>query len=188
MKNLIVPHDPAWISRFNDLKKMLLSILEDPEAEIQHVGSTAIPGLCAKPILDVDIVIKDKSLLSSFSDKLIRAGYIGKGDQGIPGLYAFRQSSPRTPCTDTSIVMQEHHLYICYSDSLALKNHILFMDLLLRMPKLVREYSDLKTALANEKGMTREKYTQRKTEFILSVLHSGGLPEKELNEIKIANQ
>ena len=188
MKNLIVPHNPNWITEFVELTRIFYSVLNDFEVDIQHVGSTAIPELFAKPILDIDIIINDQDQLEDISAQLERLGYNSIGDLGIPGRFAFRQSSNLTPSTVSNRIWQEHHLYVCYSDCLAVKNHILFRDTLLSNVELVKEYSYLKKNLVNENEMTRENYTRRKTEFIISVLKSKGFDEEELIEIKNANK
>lgn len=187
MKNLIEAYNSNWATEFKELKKYLLESLFDLDIDIQHVGSTAIPNLPAKPILDVDIIIYDKTLLGRISKLLEDIGYINKGEQGIKGRFAFRQTSENTPNRDDRKKWQEHHLYVCYSESLALKNHILFRDALLNDNNLAREYSTLKINLTQENGMTRDKYTQRKTDFIISVLTKLGLNKSELNEITNAN-
>jgi GrpB-like predicted nucleotidyltransferase (UPF0157 family) len=187
LKNLIMPYDPEWKREFEKLSTVLRARLKDFEIDIQHVGSTSVPGLPAKPILDIDIIIHDKSSLDHISEILASMGYIGRGDQGVPGRFAFRQSSPLTPLGGGVEKWQEHHLYVCFSDSLALKNHIIFRDSLLKNGDLVKEYSKLKMDLVNEKGMTRERYTIQKTGFILNVLTRNGLTENELNEIRKAN-
>jgi len=187
MTNFITAYDPEWKAEFEKIKHILRTALKDLEIDIQHVGSTSIPGLYAKPILDIDIIIKDKIQLSDISIKLQRLGYKNKGEQGISGRFAFRQSSELTPLTVTSEKWQAHHLYVCFSDSLALKNHILFRDILMQDGNLTNKYSQLKINLAKEEGMTREIYTKKKTDFILAVLALNGLDEKELNEIKNAN-
>jgi GrpB-like predicted nucleotidyltransferase (UPF0157 family) len=137
--------------------------------------------------LDIDIIIPDKSSLDHISRVLVSMGYISKGDQGVPGRFAFRQSSPQTPVGTDNEKWQEHHLYVCFSDSLALKNHIIFRDSLLQNSELVKEYTRLKLDLVNQKGMTREQYTIQKTWFILNVLTVQGLTQNELNEIRLAN-
>lgn len=114
-------------------------------------------------------------------------GYIPKGEQGIPGRFAFRQSNDRTPETNNNKQWQQHHLYVCLADSLALKNHLLFRDALLKDKKLVEQYSTLKTNLIKEKGMTRTKYAAQKTNFIVAVLSTLGLTEAELSQIEHAN-
>lgn len=187
MKNLIEPYNPNWATEFKELKRCLLDALYGLDIDVQHVGSTAIPNLPAKPILDVDIIIHDKTLLTKISKILEDIGYINKGEQGIKGRFAFRQSSEKVPKKDDYKKWQEHHIYVCYSDSLALKNHLLFRNALLNDSNLVREYSTLKINLTEEMGITREKYTYRKTDFIISILAKLGLAKSELNEITNAN-
>jgi GrpB-like predicted nucleotidyltransferase (UPF0157 family) len=119
---------------------------------------------------------------------LEQLGYHNKGEQGIAGRFAFRQRMDTAPFTQPSRLWQAHHLYVCFADSLALKNHLLFRDVLIRQPHLVAAYGQLKTALVNEKGMTRDKYTQRKTEFIVQILATHGLSTSEIEAIRMANQ
>ncbi|HLO79595.1 MAG TPA: GrpB family protein [Chitinophagaceae bacterium] len=182
MIDLIKPYEPHWKTEFEKIKTVLESALQNIDVDIQHVGSTAIPGLPAKPILDIDIIIGDKKALDEVSSRLEKLGYINKGEQGIAGRFAFRQGSEFIPAN-----WPAHHLYVCFSDSLALKNHILFRDALWQDQKLVEKYSSLKMALVNEKGMTREEYQKRKTEFIISVLKDLGLETDELNQITNEN-
>lgn len=190
MKDLIKAYDPEWKQSFDDIKLVLISALKEKSTviDIEHVGSTAIPGMVAKPILDIDIIIYDKSLLIVISDILQNLGYVSKGEQGIAGRFAFRQSSEYVPLTNPKTKKHFHHLYVCYSNSLALKNHLLIRDALLNDNQLVARYSKLKLDLANEKGMTREEYTIRKTTFILELLANSGLDSKELDEIYRANR
>lgn len=187
MGNFIEPHQAKWKIEFDQLKDVLLQVLEGFEVDVQHVGSTAIPELFAKPILDIDIILNNKSLIKNIVGRLERIGYKSRGEQGIPGRFAFRQESERTPNIGKNKKWQEHHLYVCFLDNLALKNHLLFRDALLKDPKIVQEYSQLKISLTREIGMTRECYTKKKTDFIVSLLTSMGLDENELSEIKKAN-
>lgn len=111
-----------------------------------------------------------------------------KGEQGIPGRFAFRQMNSITPAATTKREWMTHHLYVCHANSLALKNHLLFRDALLNEQQLAEDYHQLKRQLLNESGMTREVYNKRKTEFILSVLAKKGLTDAELAEIEKANK
>ena len=188
MTDLIQPYDPHWKTEFEQLKQVLSNELKDFEIDIQHVGSTAIPGLCAKPLLDIDIILHNKSMLQQVATTLESLGYNNKGEQGIAGRFAFRQQTAFTPVTATQQQWQAQHLYVCFADSLALKNHLLFRDALLQNKQLMESYSELKLSLLNEHGITREEYTKRKTAFILSVLRRAGLGEEELAEIGKANE
>lgn len=181
------PYNPAWADRFLQLKLRLEAILSDYALDIQHVGSTSIPGLPAKPILDIDIIIEDPSLLTGISSELEKAGYHNRGDQGIPERFAFRQQSIYTPDSPERTKWMEHHLYVCFSDSLALKNHLLFRDALSADKALCMQYAALKERLTGRNGISREQYTREKTEFILEVLRKQGMTVVELSAIRAAN-
>lgn len=190
MTKLIEPYNPNWKTEFKNIKQVIATELSDiiPQVDIQHVGSTSIQGLFAKPILDLDIIITDKASLNGITLRLEKIGYSSKGEQGIPGRFAFRQISELSPLTPTNRKWQSHHLYVCYADSLALKNHLLFRDILKSNEDLKNEYSKLKKSLTDNPGITREEYTSRKTEFIISVLTTAGLDEKSLQEITDTNR
>jgi GrpB-like predicted nucleotidyltransferase (UPF0157 family) len=187
MRDLLKPHDPVWLDVFEELRSSLVVVLGDTEIQIEHVGSTAIPGLPAKPILDLDIVISDLESLVSMESALVKIGYYARGNQGVPGRYAFRQSDSFVPRTEPPQSWMPHHLYVCFADSLALKNHLCFRDALLADPELVAEYARMKEELVHRPGMDRETYTRAKTAFILKVLAGAGFPADELAQIERAN-
>ena len=187
MKNLIKASDPLWQTEFAHLKQVLAAALDGFAFEIEHVGSTSVPGLCAKPILDVDIIITDQGQLEGITAQLQSVGYISRGDQGIAGRYAFRQSTAYVPAAAAQKEWMEHHLYVCFSDSLALKNHLIFKNLLLSDPNLLNAYAHLKMELSQRAGMTRVEYTQLKTDFILEAFAHCGLDDRDLDQIKAAN-
>ncbi len=184
----IEPYNPYWKTAFDALKLFLTAALKDVVIDIQHTGSTAIPGLCAKPILDVDIIVQNPAQLGNILTQLEQLGYINKGEQGIAGRHALRQATEATPASVPPCKWQAHHLYVCLPDSLALKNHIVFRNALLQDKTLVNKYAQLKLQLTIEKNITREKYTTQKTDFIITALLNNGLTEKEITEIKNANQ
>ena len=188
MSLLLEPYNPQWKTAFEQLRQTLLQLLSGLPVIIEQVGSTSIPGMYAKPILDIDIILHAKELLSTISYRLETAGYINKGEQGIPERFAFAQSNAFTPHTGLNETKQEHHLYVCFSGSLALKNHLRFRDALIQQPELAAQYIQLKKELRNEQGMTRPVYNQRKTDFILSVLAMNGFTDEELLEIQRANK
>ncbi len=187
MQVVIGPHQPIWLHHFYQLKTVIQDILSAYPIQIHHIGSTSIPGIWAKPILDIDIVIDDKSLLAPITAQLEKAGYEYKGDQGVPGRFAFKQVSTQTPFTEEKAIWQTHHLYVCFADALALKNHLVFKESLLKNQMLADQYNQLKRSLVADPSMTREEYSKRKTKFILSVLALSGFTEQELKEIEAAN-
>lgn len=185
---MLEPYQPQWKTAFDALRSQLQESLHGFEVDIQHVGSTSIPGLPAKPILDIDIVIWEAQLLPGIKQRLQELCYNYKGEQGIAGRFAFRQLSPYTPKAAGQTVWMAHHLYVCYAHSLALKNHLVFRNALLNDTDLVQQYATLKQTLAQSTGMHREKYTRAKTDFILGVLQANGFTFAELEEIAAANR
>lgn len=188
MNDLLQTYQPAWKTSFEALRNFLESALQGYSIRIEHVGSTAIPGLPAKPILDIDIIALNKEQVPAISACLEKIGYIAKGEQGIPGRFAFRQTTAGIPFRKDQTPWQTHHLYVCLPESLALKNHLLFRDALLSNPELAGSYASLKKKIAGTNGITREDYTRQKTAFILDVLAGEGITETELNEIREANR
>lgn len=185
--DFIQPHQVDWKKEFDIIKSKLQDTLQDYNVDIQHVGSTAVPGLIAKPILDIDIIIDDKRVLPEITKELENLGYTYQGELGIKGRFAFKQNSGYLTITEEKVKWMEHHLYVCYSDSLGLKNHLLFRDALLNDAELVKAYGLLKASLVKENGMMREEYSKRKTDFIIEALKNLGFDESELEEIRKAN-
>jgi GrpB-like predicted nucleotidyltransferase (UPF0157 family) len=188
MRDFLQLYDPGWATAFQLLREQLLLVLEDPQADIQHVGSTAIPGLPAKPVLDVDIIIPGPARLRKLEAALVSVGYLSRGDQGIPGRYAFRQADRFVPRTSPRQSWMAHHLYVCFEDALALKNHLCFRNALRANPDLAEAYGRLKRELVQRPGMDRETYTRAKTTFVLEVLQGKGFSADELAQIADANR
>jgi GrpB-like predicted nucleotidyltransferase (UPF0157 family) len=188
MRDLIAPYNHQWKMDFDALLGVYLVILEGARMDIQHVGSTAIPGLCAKPILDIDIIIDGEGLLPMITERLEMAGYDARGDQGIPGRYAFRQRDATVPWTNPRRAWTAHHLYVCLEGSLSLKNHLRFRDMLLANPSMVDAYGRFKMELVQRPGMDRASYTRAKTRFILDALSRAGFSPEELQQIEDANR
>lgn len=189
MTKFIEQYNPNWKTAFGNIKHIIETALGELtlQTNIQHIGSTSIPGLPAKPILDIDIVINNKDLLQEITVRLEKIGYKQKGEQGISGRFAFRQTSDFVPLTAVMKKWQSHHLYVCYADSLALKNHLLFRDTLRNDKELVEKYAELKKSLTGGLKIKREEYTAKKTDFVISVLATAGLTEIELQDIAKAN-
>jgi GrpB-like predicted nucleotidyltransferase (UPF0157 family) len=156
----VVAYDPAWPAAFETLRTRIAPVLGELAVGIEHVGSTAVPGLDAKPILDVDVVIRYASDFDEVARRLASLGYQHLGDLGIVGREAFRApaGAPR------------HHLFVCASGSAALQAHLTLRDALRADPALVTAYGTLKRELALQFRDDRDSYTEGKTAFILSVL------------------
>lgn len=183
----IEPYNPDWKAAFEQLADYLQSGLDKITLDIQHVGSTSIPGVWSKPILDIDIVIHDKTLLQSIGLHLENLGYQAEGERGIPDRFAFKQVHNHVPHSRPQRYWPTHHLYICILGSLSLKNHLVFRDTLRANQELAEQYSLLKQQLVKIKGLSGLEYGIRKTDFICKVLAGAGFSEIELIKIKNAN-
>ena len=142
-----------------------------------HVGSTSIPGMDSKPIIDIDIVIDSLDEFDEIKSRLNRIGYHHRGNLGIEGREMFGQENEPK---------HAHHLYVCTADSTAYKNHVLLKKHLTENPEAFRRYRDLKLRLAAS-GLDIDSYTREKTLLIIEFLGEEGLSAEELEEIKTQN-
>lgn len=165
----IEPYNQRWGSEFLLLKQVLTEVLGELIVGIEHVGSTSVKGLGAKPILDLDVVIVDKSYFNEVVGKLDAIGYIHKGDLGIEGREAFKREDVHVPWGINSNQWMEHHLYVCTKDNEELHRHLSFRNYLRSHAEIANEYEQLKMQLAKT-AKSREEYTDAKTEFVNHVL------------------
>jgi len=161
----------VWPQQFALIRDILLSKIKNSCISIEHVGSTSIPGLAAKPILDIVIVIESPTLLSDIIVKLKKLGYTHDGDKGIPGRDAFSQDSVQVPYTILPQNWIKQHLYVCSKDALALRRFLLFRNFLRLHSDDAMEYEKLKRSLAHKFQFQREAYTVAKIDFITDILH-----------------
>jgi len=164
----IVDYDPAWAIDFARLRLRLLAAVKDFAVTVEHVGSTAVPGLAAKPILDVDVVVASVSDVPTAITRLAELGYRHQGDLGISGREAFASPSSAPA----------HHLYVVVQGSEPWRNHIQFRDYLREHPESAKAYAELKRSLADRCQNDREKYTNAKTAFVEEVLRDVSKPVK----------
>ncbi|WP_042196650.1 GrpB family protein [Paenibacillus camerounensis] len=157
---IVVDYDPGWTGVFVELREFVLPVLEDIIVSIEHVGSTSVPGLAAKPIIDMDIVVPAQKDVSLAIQRLATLGYVHEGDLGIKGREAF------IPPTDVIW----HHLYVCTVDSAEYKRHILFRDYMRGHPETAKRYSDLKIELAERFKKDRAGYSNAKSYFVSEIL------------------
>jgi GrpB-like predicted nucleotidyltransferase (UPF0157 family) len=157
---VIAAYDPGWPARFARLRDRLAAALGPLAVGIEHVGSTAVPGLAAKPIIDLDVVIATPADLAAVIERLRPLGYDHEGDLGVPGRDAFT-SPPGSP---------PHHLYVCPAGSPALDRHLALRDLLRSDPEAADAYADLKRSLAARFRDDRVAYTDAKSAFIEALL------------------
>jgi len=157
---VVVDYDPSWRERFQLLQQRIAEALGSMAAAIEHVGSTAVPNLAAKPIIDIDVLLAAEAELSAAIDRLAALGYVHRGDLGIPGREAFRAPVHDAP----------HHLYVCPAGSKAFQEHLAFRDYLRAHSKEAEAYADLKRALALKFRDDRPAYNSAKSAFVAEIL------------------
>ncbi len=173
----VVAYDPAWPDRFETVRRRIQPAVADIALAIEHVGSTAVPGLPAKPVIDLDVVVP-RAAMSEGIRRLARLGYAPRGDLGIPDREAFRPP-PGPP---------RHHLYLCPADSRALANHLAVRDHLRMHGDDARAYGKLKLRLAERYADDVDVYVEGKTGFLLDILRRSGFDPVELEEIEAMNR
>ena len=173
----ITEYNPDWPHQFAELREGLSHSLGDVAVAIEHVGSTAVPGLTAKPVIDIDAVIPLHAKVITIIGRLARIGYVHQGNLGIEDREVFKAPAGAL----------RHHLYVCRRGSVALRNHLTLRDHLRRHPDDVAEYASLKRRLAAE-SVDGDQYTRQKTNFILSILARYSFSEPELEIIRRSNE
>lgn len=177
---VIQDYSSQWPLAFQELKLWYLSALGSLITDVQHVGSTSVAGLAAKPVIDMDIIIEDSQLLPQVIVILSQLGYQHRGNLGIAGREAFKleEDPNRWP---------KHNLYVCPANNIHLKNHLLFRDFLRNNPDTANRYGALKKELAVKYTGNIELYVEAKTAFIIDILRKSGLDEATLSSITDAN-
>jgi GrpB-like predicted nucleotidyltransferase (UPF0157 family) len=156
----VIDYDVNWPLRFRTLEACLCSLLGAQVVRVEHIGSTSVPGLAAKPVLDVDVVVRVATDLQPSIAQLEKGGYLHEGDLGVPGREVLR----RPPGSE------RHHLYVLVDGSRELRRHLAFRDALRADQALREEYAALKRALAQRFRDDRRAYTSGKSDFIEATL------------------
>lgn len=179
MKDIVVvEYDAVWAEQFAHLCTVIWPVVDDIAISIEHVGSTSVPGLAAKPIIDASVVVPDEERVKTAIQRLAQLGYVHRGNLGIEGREAFHP--PPT--------MEKHHLYLCPQGSLGIKNHLAVRDYLRQHPRAAQEYGELKKKLAVTCGGDIDAYIDGKTDFILGILAKSSLSADDLRRIENSNK
>jgi GrpB-like predicted nucleotidyltransferase (UPF0157 family) len=153
----LVDHDPRWAALFEQERARLAAVFDGRAVGIEHVGSTSVPGLSAKPIVDILVGLREVSVTDAEIAAMERLEYEYLGEFGLPGRLYFRKGEPRT-----------HHVHVVEHGGEHWERHLTFRDALRADPEERRRYDELKRRLAAE-GHPREVYTELKTPFIRAV-------------------
>ena len=168
---------PRWAEQFDEVARVLRGALAGVRsAAVEHVGSTSVPGLAAKPILDIDVIV-DPSEVPDAVAALEGVGYVHRGDLGVTGREAFHAPGP-----------PRRNVYVCTAGTVNVRNHLAVRDVLRARDDLRDAYSEVKIALAGDPGMDIDTYIAGKSAVVQRVLEaSGEFSEHELAAIRRLN-
>ncbi|WP_366944818.1 GrpB family protein [Chamaesiphon sp. GL140_3_metabinner_50] len=160
-KVIVVPHDRNWQRVFLAESQHLTMALGENMVNIYHIGSTSIPTIYAKPIIDILIEVKDLAKVDERDREIGSLGYVGMGEHGIVGRRFFRK--------DNAEGLRTHHIHTFETGSPQIDRHLAFRDYLISHPETALEYSELKQQLAQKYPNDIESYMDGKAEFISKI-------------------
>lgn len=154
----IVAYDPAWPTTYEVERQRIAAALGELARDIAHIGSTSVPGLAAKPIIDILVSVARLEPVAVYATPLARLGYEYFAVLGNAERLSFGRGSPHT-----------HHIHIVQQGSAEEWRPLAFRDYLRAHPAVAREYGELKRALAARFALNRRGYVSAKTAFIRAV-------------------
>ena len=159
----VVPYDASWPERFAEIRERVAAALGGLCVGIEHVGSTAVPGLWAKPIIDLDVIISSRMRFPEVRDRLAELGYAHRGNLEIPGRESFQRPEGTFP----------HHLYVCSVDTPNLHDHLLLRDTLRAGADLRDRYAAVKREMAALHPHDIDAYIDGKGPLIAEIMAIG---------------
>lgn len=160
----IEEYNPEWKEWFILLRAYFFEQLANLIIDIEHIGSTSVPKMAAKPIIDMDIVIEERNF-EPVKKKLEELGYLHQGDLGIQEREAFKLLNQ-----ELKSILPPHHLYVCNEESRELHRHKKFRDFLIQNPKYRDCYSKIKKDLYIKYPENREAYIEEKDEIVSKIV------------------
>ncbi|MDQ3685445.1 MAG: GrpB family protein [Acidobacteriota bacterium] len=154
----VVPHDPRWRDAYEAEAKHVAAGLGENVVAIHHIGSTAIPNIYAKPVVDLLGEVRDITKVDGRSSAMESLGYEVMGEYGIPGRRYFRKDNREGNRT--------HHVHAFEADSSEVERHLAFRDYMIAHPDDAQRYSELKRKLADEHPQSMDGYMDGKDAFI----------------------
>ncbi len=168
-------HQAVWHERFERLRELVKPL----GLPLEHVGSTSVPGLAAKPVIDADLILDDWSRLDELKKSLKKLGFYHVGDYGLEGREMF---------TQTLRLDFPHNFYLCRLGCEALENHLKLRNYLCAHPEAVTRYGALKKSLAEEFPDDVDQYCAAKSELIAEFLLAAGMNSESVSGIKAINK
>lgn len=181
MKIELVEYNPDWVKMYEDMKKLFYASFGDKIAAIEHIGSTSVPGLCAKPVIDIMLGVRKLKDADEIIPNMICLGfeYNTKYEDVVPFRRYFVMKKDRVSI---------YHIHTIPVDHPSWKTNLLFRDYLRQDPQTRDEYAKLKKDLARREWNESNDYAEAKTDFIRSIEKKAVLLEpsssKTLNKIR----
>jgi GrpB-like predicted nucleotidyltransferase (UPF0157 family) len=154
----VVPHNPRWRDAFEAEAKHVAAALGENVAAIHHIGSTAIPDIYAKPVVDLLVEVRAITEVDGQSPAMESIGYEVMGEYGIPGRRYFRK--------DNQEGIRTHNIHAFEAGSAEAERHLAFRDYMVAHPVEAQRYSELKRKLAEEHPQSFDGYMDGKDDFI----------------------
>ena len=148
-------YTPDWTQRFEEEARFLRSVFESEIVQLEHFGSTSVPGMKAKPVIDMMVIMRDIQAVNARNEQMAQLGYDVAGEWGIPGRRLLRKGGEQ----------RTHHIHFYESGNPQIARHLILRDYLREMPDEVRAYSDLKEQLASHFSET-SGYSPAKRAFV----------------------
>jgi len=164
----VVSYNSNWREMYKEESEKIKNILNDIIIDIHHIGSTAIPGIKAKPVIDILVEVKDIEEVDQYNHKMEELEYEAMGEYGIPKRRFSRKGKNN----------RTHHIHIFQTGNEEIKRHINFKEYLIAHPDKSREYSKLKEELANKYTYDVENYSNSKSDFIKEIDRKAKLRKK----------
>ncbi|MDP8314815.1 MAG: GrpB family protein [Candidatus Celaenobacter antarcticus] len=182
-KIIVESYNPKWKKEFEKACKFYQKLLKNINVKIEHVGSTSVEGMWAKPILDIDIIVINNSDSKQVIERLISIGYNHVGNLGVEGREALKYTKG-----NKYINWMDHNLYVCIDGCENLRNHLLLRKHLRNNEKAIKSYSKIKRELAEKYSNDIDSYIDEKTNIITEFLKNEGMDIDELNRIETINK
>ena len=154
-------YNEVWSTYFEDEKKKIIEVCNNNINDIEHVGSTSVKGLIAKPIIDIAATYSEDEAIKEVIESIVSLGYEYVEDNGIDDRLYFAKRSNG---------MSLFHIHVYHQESMNYKKQIIFRDYLRKNENAAKEYCDLKEELYHKYKNDRPKYTEAKTTFIFAIL------------------
>jgi len=152
----VVPYDSTWPKQFEEEASRIKPIFAENFVAIHHIGSTAVPGLAAKPTIDIVLEVKNIELVDECNNPMAELGYEAWGEYNIPGRRFFVKGKDK----------RTYHVHTFQADSADIARHLYFRDYLKSHPKEAKEYADFKIKLAQQFANDRRSYVLSKQDFV----------------------